>query len=436
MATLKDLFKQKETEVYGKTGKIFIESRGFINPPRGAALLASSPNALADLIGNQIGGAWGGNANRVSDTIFKNNTPFSKPISLFKTQQGLKNAIKSGDQYYIKQSPSPSSLFAQIKNGGSTVGGVLANAAIKAVTKGGLKNIKKQLEGSPENTYGVKYGNAENGKLIKNDKKFSEYYKNKEGKLQKRDLGFGDNGAYWEDGQYIINNADKITDDELKKAEKNGHIVVTFGKIIDDMLNVDFNVPFIGSVTGISEDIQSEWTNFRYIGSPFKVNRFIGVERTIKFNLKLYYITSKEKDVMIKKINYLKSLTFPDTTIKTITFGDDKESQYSIAPNIVKFSMGSLYKNMPTILESLSFTIDDNISWPKMGYNKFDWEVEEKNDFETDNNDENFMYPSVVNVAISLKIIENHKIDTSNNTKVYKYDFDGLNQNDKYTIKK
>ena len=53
MATLLDLFKSQKKDLYGKSENIRIESRGLINPPRGAALLASSPNALADLIGNQ-----------------------------------------------------------------------------------------------------------------------------------------------------------------------------------------------------------------------------------------------------------------------------------------------------------------------------------------------------------------------------------------------
>ncbi len=57
MATLKDLFKSKKKELYGLSSGAIIESRGLINPPRGAALLTSSPDAIADLIGNQIGGA-------------------------------------------------------------------------------------------------------------------------------------------------------------------------------------------------------------------------------------------------------------------------------------------------------------------------------------------------------------------------------------------
>ena len=83
MATIKDLFKKQNKDLYGLSGKLIIESRGLINPPRAAALLTSSPNALADMIGNQIGGLLKGSANRPSDTIFKNN--------FFRSQLNLKS---------------------------------------------------------------------------------------------------------------------------------------------------------------------------------------------------------------------------------------------------------------------------------------------------------------------------------------------------------
>ncbi len=80
MATIQDLFKSQKKELYGKEN-IRIESRGFIDPPRAAALLASSPNRIGDILGNQIAGALGGSANRPTDTIFKGTAFFRKPIS-------------------------------------------------------------------------------------------------------------------------------------------------------------------------------------------------------------------------------------------------------------------------------------------------------------------------------------------------------------------
>ena len=106
MPTISDLFKNQKKELYGKSDAIRIDTRGLINPPRGAALLLSSPNSLGDLIGNQIAGAVGGSANRPSDTIFRNDSFLAKPISLFKSPQGLRNAIDAGTVYFVKKSPA------------------------------------------------------------------------------------------------------------------------------------------------------------------------------------------------------------------------------------------------------------------------------------------------------------------------------------------
>ena len=415
MATLLDLFKSQKKNLYGKSENIRIESRGLINPPRAAALLTSSPNALGDLIGNQIGGALGGSANRPSDTIFRGNSFLSKPISLFRTQSGLKRAIEPDTAYYIKKSPAPASLFASFKQGGSSIGGMAANLAIKAITKGGLKKLASDLKDySTDEQFGPKFGpKGLDGKptVLLEDKKFSTHYKDKSGTLQKRDMV--GKGTHWDIGQTKLLEAVSITKDEIAKAEYANHVIVTFETIPAENKS-SIKVPFIGAINGISEDVSPTWNSFKYVGSPFNVYRYSGVERSLKFNLKLYYTTLKERDAMIVKINYLKSLAFPDKDIKTITSPTTggKDSQYAMAPNLVRISIGSLYKEIPGYIESLGFQIDDNTTWAN-----FDSFNEDKNQF---------MYPSIVDVSVSLKIIEDHKIETGEgNTKTYRYDFNG-----------
>jgi hypothetical protein len=145
------------------------------------------------------------------------------------------------------------------------------------------------------------------------------------------------------------------------------------------------------------------------------VNRYLGVERTLQFTLKLYYTTVKEKDVMIKKVNYLKSLAFPYEQISEMKYGvfGNATSQYAFSPNLFYLTIGDMYKNLYGYIESLSFEIDDNTVWPNgdpNGYNSAD----------------NTLYPSVIDVQIGMKIIENHKTETTEGgiTK-YKYNFDG-----------
>lgn len=434
MATLLDLFKSQKKDLYGLSGGAIIESRGLINPPRGAALLTSSPNAVADLIGNQIGGALKGFANRPSDTIFRNNTPFAKPISLFKTEIGLKRAIDKDTAYFVKKSPAPASLIASFKQGGSTIGGMAANLAIRGITKGGLKQLSDSLKKKDnDEVFGPKFSTDSNGVQIKReDKKFSKYYKDENGKLAERK---SDNvGVSWDEGNSKLLEAITITDTQLAEPQYANHIITTF-QIIPKEGKTSLKVPFIGSISGISEDVSPSWSPFKYLGSPFSIYRYGGVERSLRFNLKLYYTTSMEREAMITKINYLKSLAFPDTDVKAISFGG-VNSQYAMAPNLVKVSIGELYKQIPSYIESLSFEIDDNTTWTSIDmydYNKrtqvgtpeYDNTIVSK----FSNKNSNYLYPSVIDVSIGLKIIEDHSIVSGEgDTKTYRYKFDGKNE--------
>ena len=69
-----------------------------------------------------------------------------------------------------------------------------------------------------------------------------------------------------------------------------------------------------------------------------------------------------------------------------------------------------LYKNLLGIIETLSFSIEDNTTW-----SNFDSNME--GDFS-----KNELYPSIISVNVGMKIIENHKVDKGTVTK-YKYNF-------------
>ena len=435
MPTISDLFKSQKKELYGKSDAIRIDSRGLINPPRGAALLLSSPNSLGDLIGNQIAGAVGGSANRPSDTIFKDKTFLSKPISLFKTPSALRNAVKEGDEYFVKQSPAGASILGKIKEGASNPLATIAEVGIDILK--GLKD-KNPSKGSP---YGHKHQMDINGKTLTETKTFSEFYETYEYKqlsgtskgpdswvvtgIEKRDYK---SKQTWDDAnkwaQTSAGMAKSNLDFQLQQLTLQNQVWVLFKKLGNNEI-----IPFAGTITGLSEDVMPEWTNFRYLGSPFKTHRYQGVERSLKFELKLYYTAKYEKDAMIKKINYLKSLAFPYEQIATIQYSNkDAEnpidepaySQYAFSPNLVYLTIGDMYKNMFGFIESLSFSIDDNTTWPNANHNM------------TKDGD-NSLYPSVVSVSISFKIIENHTTQQKDGITKYKYNFDGLEDSNNLT---
>jgi hypothetical protein len=439
MATISDLFKSRVNEIYGKSEKIRIDTRGIINAPRGAALLTSSPDALSDLIGNQVGGALGGSANRPTDTIFRKPTGFfTKPISLLApTQALLKDAVKEGDAYFVKQSPAPPSPKSVLKSTDQTVGRVLLSSINKFGSANGLKKLKDALKKNTtaENEYGAKFGKTSLDGKTYLDKKvaFSKYYEENEinsttglpefdadtnkykKTLQERTGNFKKS---WDGVVREINEKTHFEDDatlsESKKENKfQNQVWVTFKKYGNKEI-----IPFVASVTGISEDVTPEWSNFKYLGSPFKVYRYQGVERSVKFNLKLYYNTVKERNVMMQKLNYLKSLAFPYEQISQMTYGDNKQtSQYAFSPQMFYFSVGDMYKNVLSHLESISVNVEDNVTWPNF----------QPNGKDATNPADEILYPSVVDVALSIKIIEQNLHSVDSTTKTYKYNFDGRN---------
>jgi hypothetical protein len=107
-------------------------------------------------------------------------------------------------------------------------------------------------------------------------------------------------------------------------------------------------------------------------------------------------------------------LAFPYEEISEMKYGTiTQTSQYAFSPNLFYLTIGDMYKNIYGYMESLSFEIDDNTVWPS-------------GDPNGDGSGDNTLYPSVIDVQIGMKIIENHKTETTKGgiTK-YKYNFDG-----------
>ena len=428
MPTIADLFKDKEKDLY-ENEIVRIESRGLVNPPRAAALLASSMDTIGDVIGGQLAGAIGGTANRPSDTIFKGNSFIDKPVSLLGVTEGLlKSSVEAGTDYYIKQAPSPiPPLFGKSAPGGSTTAGTIANQAIKQINKLGskkaLNNLAQKLKEGNAITYGPKYTIGADGKPLQEKITNSSHkeIRNKYGNeylvdgLEKRNIN--DN---WDFANNFIQKTTKFESLEayntaMKPYVNANQVIVLFKKYGNKTI-----VPFVGAATGISEDISTEWNGFKYIGSPFKVYRYGGVERSLKFNLKLYYFTEIEKLAMIQKINYLKSLTFPYESISEITYGQSKETaQYAFSPNLFYVTLGDMYKNVFGYMESISFNVEDTTTWSNFA----------PNGAGTGNNpffgNSTSLYPSVIEASLSIRIIENHATENVDGTQTYRYNFDG-----------
>jgi hypothetical protein len=435
--------------IYG-TDTPRISLKGTVDPPRSLATTSAryneDPTKKPPLL--NLGSLMGGSANRPSDTIFpdKGKPPVSK--GTLPTEVGdhtnLKYAVESGVDYFVSKAPmGPNALSGILKGDLNQIGTKAVGAGIsaakkaigKAITKTLTKNRKQNTqkispkEGNAGKLYagGTKSGDGDVAKgNVKNSEYFTTYtattnkFTNRiqhianKAQERKSDSGYIDLDSF---NQNILQNGIIFNDNELDDRLNNSKLGASFIKIKPYGTNHTLLFPAV--ISGISEDITPEWSNFKYIGSPFNVYRYQGVERSLKFEFKLYYIDDASKLSMISNLNSLKELTFPYSEVSHIKYAN-KDVALAFSPNLIELSINGLYEKIFGFIDNLSFSIDDNTSWSTTDPNM------------VGTGDSTQLYPSVINVSFSMKIIENPQLAdhlTKADTKVYRYNFDGLNVN-------
>jgi len=409
MATILDLFKEQNKDLYGLAGKVIIESKGIINPGRAAALAVSSPNAAIGMVGNQLAGLVKGSANRPSDTIFKSDKKFEKPISLTSAGNILRKSndnIEPKTEYFVKTSPDgfqnlnlKGIIDSPVSSVVNLAKDALRNPVATKNTFNSLKDALKKKKLSDDGGYGTKYQITDfGGKPLSAKKTFSTHfpvYQKLQGKSDYTQTGLKarpERNNSWD----IVNTA------ILKYDAENTGSVSAFDNAIKEI-----NIPYVGfkiydsseqivlpgTISGLSEDISPEWNGFKYVGSPFAVYRYGGVERSIKFDLKLYYTDSETKTVMISNIDKIRKMVYPSENLVSIEYPNNGGySPLVFKPNLIYLTINGLYHNIFGVIDSLSFSVEDNTSWSAMG-----------DDMSVIKED---LHPSVINVSISFKVLQ------------------------------
>lgn len=410
-----------------------ISLKGTVDPARSESLKTAryneDPTKKVPLM--DLGSLLGGSANRPSDTIFekKDGAPVTKGTLPAEVgdHSAERYAVEADTPYFISKVPAGPNALSGVMRGDmnqmatKAIGagiGAAKKAIGKAVTKMVTKKRKAKQKGQPKT---VNTNLA--GKLYSNTQKNSDYFTNYSGKIPTKITERKPNEyiSLNEFNYTLLKNGDFTDDKEFDKETKaNNKLGQSYIKI--KPYGKQYSLVFPASISGLSEDISPEWSDFKYLGSPYKIRRYGGVERSLKFEFKLYYLDEVTKYRMISNLNSLKELTFPYNEISDIKYGD-KSTALAYSPNLIELSIGQLYKNVLGIIDSLSFSIDDNASWATTDPNQAS--VMEFN---------NALYPTVINVSFSMKIIERHLIDDSavnTGTKVMRYRFDGY---ENYTI--
>ncbi len=114
-----------------------------------------------------------------------------------------------------------------------------------------------------------------------------------------------------------------------------------------------------------------------------------------------------------KNLNKLRRLVYPDENIGAVTYpGDKSYSQLYFTPNLVYLTINGLYEHLLGLVDSLSFSIEDNVSWANTT------DVVYKSLGNTDTKP----YPTVINVSVGMKIIEHPSIKSDKGQYTYLFD--------------
>jgi len=187
--------------------------------------------------------------------------------------------------------------------------------------------------------------------------------------------------------------------------------------------NKGISALFRATITGLTETITPTWEPNKFIGNPFNFYTYSSIEKTLGFTFKVYSSNQMEHIAMWERLNFLTSLAYPQGYIDGVV----------ISP-FIRFTMGDLYRDKDCVIESLTYTVSDDATW-EIGIAQLErnslsnWIRNgnaERTVFSATNDDgvedftskdiRNYKLPSVVEVAITLKIV-----DDRNSIKGYKF---------------
>ena len=118
-----------------------------------------------------------------------------------------------------------------------------------------------------------------------------------------------------------------------------------------DVVNGKYII-FRAILSGVSDQITTDYHEEKYIGRPDKLYTYRGADRNISFNFKVYPKTKQEVPILMEKLNYLVGLCYP-------TVGN----QGRMKSPFIQLTLGDMIAAQPGILRGISVTVEDNTTW-------------------------------------------------------------------------
>ena len=117
----------------------------------------------------------------------------------------------------------------------------------------------------------------------------------------------------------------------------------------------DKHITFRAILTGITDNVSTEYNPERYIGRSENVYTYQGTNRQVSFTFDVYPKSRQEMPVLWEKINYLYGMCYPNYT-------EAYGGQTMVSP-ITTLTIGNLYTDTPGYIASLNLSVPDNSTW-------------------------------------------------------------------------
>lgn len=222
---------------------------------------------------------------------------------------------------------------------------------------------------------------------------------------------------------------------ESKRGMRNGLDIINQSPIKEEDILVDGKTPledydliplvikntysgkrahFRCTINGLTETTSPTWDSSKFLGNPFNLYTYSGVERSVSFNLQMFPLNANELVQNWEKLKFLTYLCYP-------TGYEGENIGYAIPP-FIKFTLGDMYKNKDGFIESLSYTIPDNGVW-ETGDGTAAVDNEYISKFQTKELTEKdlvgYKLPKFIDVALTIKFVEQRS--TTGLSKMYSF---------------
>ena len=117
----------------------------------------------------------------------------------------------------------------------------------------------------------------------------------------------------------------------------------------------DKHITFRAILTGITDNVSTEYNPERYVGRSENVYTYQGTNRQVSFTFDVYPKSRQEMPVLWEKINYLYGMCYPNYT-------EAYGGQTMVSP-ITTLTIGNLYTDTPGYIASLNLSVPDNSTW-------------------------------------------------------------------------